>query len=173
MWAKQPTEYGAAVPVAPMFPAALSLKGSIAYLIILGFIGSSLPLWVLCFDIHGWSWRICIFGVCFKQQKKGKSIVLFYFHYKKKKIPNLFPPFWNGTKETHARLKHMRGCNKWRLYFPNSSKRLRIENLDWLKMYITSSPVSFSYRPKPTEAVHGEPLAGSHSIKQISVAHIP
>lgn len=30
MCAKQPTEYGAAVPVALMFPAALSLKGSVA-----------------------------------------------------------------------------------------------------------------------------------------------
>lgn len=151
-----------------MSPAALSLKGSIAYLIILGFIGSSLPLWVLCFDIHGWSWGICIVGLRFNQQKKGKSMWLYYFHYKKKKKSQIyFPPF-----ETALR-KHMRGCNKWRLYFPNSSKRLRIENLDWLKMYITSSLVSFSYRPKPTEAVHGEPLAGSHSIKQISVAHIP
>lgn len=153
MCAKQPTEYGAVVPVAPMFPAVLSLNGSVAYLITLGLIGSSLPLWVLCFDIHGWSWGICLVGLRFNQQKKGKFMWL-YFHYKK--IPNLFPPPFETTLR-----KHMQGCHEWRLYFPNSSTRLRIENLDLLKMYITSFPVSFSYCPKPTEAVHGEPLAGS------------
>lgn len=79
--------------------------------------------------------------------------LLFSLQKKKKQI--YFPPF-----ETALR-KHMCDCHEWRLYFPNSSKRLRIENLDLFKKYITSSPVSFSYCPKPTEAVHGEPLAGS------------